>query len=512
MNERTMQLRLGAAVLASMVIIAILLSFLGAHNRFFSSSYTIYIRLNDAPGVVEHTPIYQSGILIGRVRKVELLKDEGVLVTAHIFSDKKLHHDQECSLAATLLGDASLRISKRIVEAGEPEPSSEEVKPGETITGRIAFDPVVMMAKMQGQLTVAIDDVCNAAEQLEKVARSADTMFSDNRENVRQIIENARVITDDSRSIITRFSNVFDEEFADNIQTSASQLPETLKNVNTAFVSVEKKVTQAIDKMNTTIDQVSGRFERSLTLVDDSLANMKKITDPISVKAPVWLENIDNILQNMDVFIENMNNPNSTLGLLMRDRELYDHLNLTVGKAADLMRQVEPILFNVETFSEKISQHPELLGLRGALRPDSGRGRTIPWPKGITPPSTSGYGATSFNNYRYTETPAAPERLSPPALGTTTYRQPVPTSLPTVQNSGRRPLLKQAEKCPFSENATVNDPFGTPDIANVSGRTGTGLELEKRPDEQKSQSAGKFSGSAPRVGFPLKKAVPSNIE
>ena len=61
MDERTMQLRLGAAVLASLVIIGVLLLFLGAKSSFIRSNYVIYVKLADAPGVVENTPIYQSG-------------------------------------------------------------------------------------------------------------------------------------------------------------------------------------------------------------------------------------------------------------------------------------------------------------------------------------------------------------------------------------------------------------------------------------------------------------------
>lgn len=409
MNERTMQLRLGAAVLASLVIIGILLTFLGANSHFLGSSYTIYIHLEDAPGVVENTPIYQSGILIGRVQKVSLLENEGVLVTAKIFKDKTLYHDQQCSLSTSFLGDASLRIARVPTELGTTQEPVKKVEAGETLMGRIAFDPVVLANKMQERLSVAIDDVSHAAIQLEKVAISADRMMSDNQENIRSIIENARSITGDSRSIVNKFSALFDDEFARNMRESVTTLPETLKTMNDTFTTVEGKVTVAVDKMNNTVDTVSQRVQKSLDLVDHTLQNVQKITDPIAVKAPVWLGNIDNILQNMDVFIENINNPASTIGLLMRDRELYDNLSRTAWKVHDLVRQAEPIVFNAQVFSEKIAQHPELLGVRGALKPNSGTSRSIPWPKGITPP-------TRPNDFSWED----------PGLSSTPYSEPTP--------------------------------------------------------------------------------------
>ena len=163
MDERTMQLRLGAAVLASFVIIGVLLMFLGAKSSFIRSNYVVYVKLADAPGVVENTPIYQSGILIGRVKNVELEVDGSVLVAARIFGDKKLYTDQECMLTTSLLGDASLRMARIPLEPGQKPIEARQLKDGDVMTGRVAFDPIVLVEKMQGRLTVAIDDVSRAA-------------------------------------------------------------------------------------------------------------------------------------------------------------------------------------------------------------------------------------------------------------------------------------------------------------------------------------------------------------
>ena len=113
MNERTMKLRLGAAVVLSLVIIMIFLTVLGSREKLSTTSYEIKIQMMDAPNVMANTPIYQSGILIGRVSKVELTETKGVIVTARIYDDHKLYHDQECHLVSSLLGDASLRMITR---------------------------------------------------------------------------------------------------------------------------------------------------------------------------------------------------------------------------------------------------------------------------------------------------------------------------------------------------------------------------------------------------------------
>ncbi|MDO4570434.1 MAG: hypothetical protein Q4D38_08630 [Planctomycetia bacterium] len=444
MNERTMQLRLGIAVLASLVIIAILLTFLGSQKKFSSSGYTIYIQLADAPGVMENTPIYQSGILIGRVSKVDLVRDKGVLVTARIFHDHVLYTDQQCNLTTTLLGDASLRMVKTAPEEGKPPVVGEPLDPGATIVGKIAFDPVAIAAKMQDRLSLAIDDVSRAASQLEQVASSTNLMVGENRETIQGILLNAQAITTDSRVIVRGLSEIMDEDFRANIQQSVEALPITLRNIDETFVTMRTSVESAVGSMEQTTQNVNAKMEhvmervdKTLDLTDSVLDNVNKITTPIASKTEIWVTNLDSILQNMDILMENVNNPNGTLSLLLRDRALYDQLSRTVEGFRSLPQQLEPILFNAQVFSEKIAQHPELLGVRGAMKSDSGGSRSIPWPKGISEPT-----AESYLNYgapvpSYSSEDADPYRRSVVMPHSAQYAPPTqrqPTQSPLTQS------------------------------------------------------------------------------
>ena len=51
---------------------------------------------------------------------------------------------------------------------------------------------------------------------------------------------------------------------------------------------------------------------------------------------------------------------------------LYQNLSDTTLMLTRLMPRVERILRDVEVFADKIARHPESLGLRGAVSPDSG--------------------------------------------------------------------------------------------------------------------------------------------
>ena len=79
MDERTMQLRVGWMVLATLLIGLILVFMFGELPNLFRPKYTIHVWLRQAPCVTNNTPVRKAGILIGRVTKVQLadeIKDE----------------------------------------------------------------------------------------------------------------------------------------------------------------------------------------------------------------------------------------------------------------------------------------------------------------------------------------------------------------------------------------------------------------------------------------------------
>ena len=56
----------------------------------------------------------------------------------------------------------------------------------------------------------------------------------------------------------------------------------------------------------------------------------------------------------------------------MHDKELYQHVNHLAKNLDELSRELKPIIDNVAVFTDKIARHPGDLGVRGALKKDSG--------------------------------------------------------------------------------------------------------------------------------------------
>ena len=139
MDERVVQFRVGVMVLATIIITGILIVLLNRPS-FGTGTYTIYVRFPSAPGVAENTPVRRSGILIGRVSKVEFDDNYNVIATLRINGDHTIFESDQIRITRSLLGDAELEVVRQTStqplgmphEAARPElpPSSPaEAKP-----------------------------------------------------------------------------------------------------------------------------------------------------------------------------------------------------------------------------------------------------------------------------------------------------------------------------------------------------------------------------------------------
>jgi phospholipid/cholesterol/gamma-HCH transport system substrate-binding protein len=74
----------------------------------------------------------------------------------------------------------------------------------------------------------------------------------------------------------------------------------------------------------------------------------------------------------MTVFTEKLNSADGTIGLLINDPQLYQHLNRAAKNIDEITRELKPIKDDLRVFTDKIARHPESLGVRGALEKKAG--------------------------------------------------------------------------------------------------------------------------------------------
>ena len=105
-------LRMLIVVVSALLLTAILIVLFGDAPVFFKPGRTIYVKFPSAPGVMEGTPVRKSGILIGRVQKVDFAQGSSdVIVTLQIDEGRELWDHEICRISNdSLLGDKSLEF------------------------------------------------------------------------------------------------------------------------------------------------------------------------------------------------------------------------------------------------------------------------------------------------------------------------------------------------------------------------------------------------------------------
>lgn len=175
MAERTLRLRLGLFMSASLIALAGLVVLFGGAPELFSSDAKYTILFPEAPGIGPGTPIRKSGVRIGKVLAVEL-DPVTSQVRVQIAVDRKYlpRKSEDANITRGLLsGDTAIDFLPKLGEDGQPLPRADEWPPGSEIPGVPPLTPRSILNPAATALANAqqsLDKITRTFEQFEKVA------------------------------------------------------------------------------------------------------------------------------------------------------------------------------------------------------------------------------------------------------------------------------------------------------------------------------------------------------
>jgi phospholipid/cholesterol/gamma-HCH transport system substrate-binding protein len=357
MNERVMQFRVGVMVILTMILFAMLIVWFAGLPLLGFGAYTIYVQFSDTPGVSPGTPIQKCGIRIGRVSEIRLTdnRQTPVLVTARIDGNRRLYHNELCRVVAPIfMGDTALEF----VRSTDPKLPDSEVEPGETLPGLVAPDSTRVLSNLQQNLTTTIGSVDVASKDIHDVLSRLSRLLEANEQEVTKVISQSQKTLDLMQEALRNANGVLgDPVVRGNFAKSMDRLPKAIEDT---------------DKAATELQCVARAFS-------DAMVDVRGITRPMSERSASVMfhmdesaKKLDEVMDQMCRFSRDLNNPQGTVGQLVHDRELYQHLNHASRNVEQLTRELGPIIDDLRTFSDKISRHPEVLGVRGAIQRNSG--------------------------------------------------------------------------------------------------------------------------------------------
>ena len=274
------EVKIGITGVIAIVALYLGINFLKGIN-LFSSNEVYYITFGNTKGLTKNSPVYADGFKVGIVGDIQYDYSHPGEIVVEIKTDKGLRIPKGSSaqLDEAVLGGCTLNM---LLATN----LRESYQPGDTLRGN---DVSGLMAKAAGMVP-----------QLEQVVAKVDTLVTTlntllSNPNLPLILQNAELISE-------------------NLNSSSKQLDGLLGN--------------DIPKMTSTFTQAG---ENAVTLTDK--------LNQLDLQAT--LDNVNQTLSSVHSMMEQIQNPNGTLGKMMSDPGLYDNLNHTVQSADSLVTDLK---------------------------------------------------------------------------------------------------------------------------------------------------------------------------
>jgi ABC-type transporter Mla subunit MlaD len=233
----------------------------------------------------------------------------------------------------------------------------------------------------------AVPELRKTNEQLQatlitwqKTGERAKLILDKNDEKITEAIDNLN----DS---LKRVGNVLSNDNQRNLSASLRNLRAGTENLPNISKSTEELIRESQKTMRKVND--------SLGNVDELMGDLKRATKPFAERSPAVAKNLDEstarlnaVLADLQELFKAIDRGDGTLKKLITDPSLYNRLDEAACIVTRLLPKLEPILRDVNVFTDKIARHPESLGVRGAISPSGGLKESptpLPLPEPIRP-------------------------------------------------------------------------------------------------------------------------------
>jgi phospholipid/cholesterol/gamma-HCH transport system substrate-binding protein len=367
MNNKNLRFRVGLFVLASLVLLALLITLFSGFPTLFKQYYRYTVVLAEAPGVSAGTPVRRSGVRIGEVDNVKLDEDTGqVRVSIIVEKQHTIRRSDQATLVHSLLGgDTSIDFMPQRPN-GQPADQTP-LEAGEEINGVVRTD-INSLLNQSTDLLPAMrrtnDEFQVAAKNWGRLGERADVLLQANQDKLVKALDNLN-------DAVIRLSNLFNDENQRNLST-------TLKNVRAGTENMDQ-IAKNTDELVKESRQTIRRVNESVARADEVLANLQQATKPMAERSGNVMKNLDEStdklnrgLNDLRELMRTMQQADGTLHRLATDPALYNNLNEAASMMARIMPRMDRVLRDMEVFADKIARHPESLGLGGVVSPSAG--------------------------------------------------------------------------------------------------------------------------------------------
>jgi phospholipid/cholesterol/gamma-HCH transport system substrate-binding protein len=279
MKKFSKEIQIALVAIVGIVVLYFGLQFLKGLT-IFSTDRNYYVKFADISGLSASSPVYANGYRVGVVENIiyDYEHHSDIVAVIGLDNQMRMPKGSRAEIASDLLGNIKLELVLG------PNPA-DLLSPGDTIPGGPQLGAMALAAGMVPQIQAMLP-------KLDSILASVNALLSD------PALKNSLHHIDQITGSLTSTSY----ELQAMASTLNKQMPQLVKNA------------------------------------DGVLANANDLTRNLNeLDLAATMAKVNNTLQNVEQMTAKLNSNEGTLGLLMRDPELYNNLNATMIHADSLM-------------------------------------------------------------------------------------------------------------------------------------------------------------------------------
>lgn len=289
--------KIGILVIAAVAALIFGLRMLQGKN-LFNNGADLHALYDDASGLQTSAPVLLKGVSIGRVKEIQITDQQKIKVTIHINEGVNIPVGSIAEMQSP-----SMLSSDKVVSIIFPDNSSTNyLKDGANIEGRLQGG---LVDELKGGLNPIMANVDGTIQNIDSVVLSINNIMNfQTQQSLRNTIQN------------------LDKAIAD-LSTLAHALSQQSGQIN----GIMKSVNGFADNLNQNNPKIT-----------NILANAETATNSLTgPEIKETLKSLQEAADKLNATINNINSTDGSLGLLMRDRALYDNINKMSKSLDELM-------------------------------------------------------------------------------------------------------------------------------------------------------------------------------
>ena len=274
--------KVGILTIVALTLLIVGFNFLKGKNVFNKEKH-LYAIFSDLVSLRKSNEVKMKGLAVGVIYDyTEIDKNlSGIIVTITMKRDVNIPKDSKATIESELLGNTYMNVAQ-----GQ---STEFLKDGDTIVTDRASS---FLGDVKAQITPTLTSVRGAIDSLKIVLGGLNRLFDkDTKGNLSEIIRNLIQTTGSLNRLL---------------DAESGALAATLNNANS----------------------ITGNLKKNNDSITATISSIKRAADKFSnLEVQPTLDTLQATIGELKTVLSKFNTNEGTLGLLMKDRKLYDQLN-----------------------------------------------------------------------------------------------------------------------------------------------------------------------------------------